>query len=232
MSGLFIECDKLIKEDGGRRSLNGVSATFRPGITYIIGPNGAGKSTLLRLLTTIIPATSGMLRFREHKPGGSAEEQWRNLPFREVRQTVGYLPQHFTGYSEMTAAAYLYHQALQKGISAGTARRELDAWLEEASLQSQRNIRLGRLSAGQRQKAGLLQAMMGNPRVCLLDEPFESLDVLEAMAFRHRLQQLAERSTVIISTHRLEWIDQGSDDRIIELAEGAIIRCTVGGILK
>ncbi|CAH1215328.1 Arginine transport ATP-binding protein ArtM [Paenibacillus plantiphilus] len=229
MSGLFIECDQLVKEDGGKRSLSGVSATFRPGITYLIGDNGAGKSTLLRLLTTIIRPTKGRLRFREYDQNRSAEEAWRDLPLREVRQTIGYLPQHFIGYPEMTTSAYLYHQALQKGISARTAGRELDAWLTDASLLAERGTKLEQLSAGQRQRVGLLQAMLGNPRVCLLDEPFESFDIMEAMLFRYRIQQLARRSTVIISTHRLEWMDEGEQDRVIELAEGRIINSSVLG---
>lgn len=221
MKQVVIQCDHVGLEQDHRMIIKGISLKLSVGITYVTGPNGSGKSAFIRLLTSVVPPTSGTVVYqeceREH-PFGT-----RSLSVQEARSMIGYLPQHFTGYSGMSVKQYIVHQALQKGMSLRIAKRHIQAWLSQAGLWNMRNMRLGKLSGGQRQRVGLLQALIGNPRICLLDEPFEGLDIMEAMVFRHLIQKLAGSSTIVLSTHRLDWIEPHENDRIVEMDQGRII---------
>ena len=221
MKQVVIRCDHVGLEQDHRMIIEGISLMLTVGITYLTGPNGSGKSAFIRLLTSVVPPTSGTLvyqeREREH-PFGT-----RSLSVQEARGMIGYLPQHFTGYSGMSVKQYIVHQALQKGMPLRMVKRHIQAWLTQAGLWNVRKMRLGKLSGGQRQRVGLLQAIIGNPRICLLDEPFEGLDIMEAMVFRHLIQKLAGSCTIVLSTHRLEWIEPHGNDRIVEMEHGKVI---------
>ncbi|GIP38487.1 hypothetical protein J31TS4_17670 [Paenibacillus sp. J31TS4] len=216
---ITIELDGVSWHAPDREVLRGLSYTFRPGMTYVLGDNGSGKSTLLKLLTTVVPPCEGTIGYyAESATGRSARTK---LSIRDARSRIGYLPQRFAGYPELTTDEYLLHQALQKGFGPREARRLLPVWLEASGLEAVKRVRLGRLSDGQRQRVGLLQAMLAAP-VCLLDEPFEGLDVLEGMALRHLAVKLARSRTVVVSTHRLEWIDGAAGDRLALLRGGSL----------
>lgn len=221
MNKITIDCNHVSKILDGSKVVDDFSLTFLPGITYLIGANGSGKSSLLQMLTTVIPPTEGtivyFLRGSEHLFYN------RKMTTREVRQIISYVPQFFIGYPEMSVKAYLFHQALQRGIPTYIVKRHMKEWLTSTDLWSERKTKLFKLSGGQRQRLGLLQALIGNPRICILDEPFEGLDIMEAMFFRQLIQKLAMTSTIVMSTHRLEWIDPHHQDRVIQMEKGRML---------
>lgn len=221
MNKIRIECDHVVLILDGSKVVNDFSLTFSPGITYLIGPNGSGKSSLLQMLTTVVPPSEGAIVY--FLRGSEQMFDFRKMTTREVRKVISYVPQHFIGYPEMSVKGYLFHQALQRGVPSIVVKRQLKEWLTQTDLWSERTTKLSRLSGGQRQRVGLLQALIGNPHICLLDEPFEGFDIMEAMFFRHLIQKLALTSTVVMSTHRLEWIDPHHQDRVIEMEKGRII---------
>ncbi|HLK64032.1 MAG TPA: ABC transporter ATP-binding protein [Bryobacteraceae bacterium] len=178
---------------GGVRALRGVSLTIGAGIFGLLGPNGAGKSTLMRILATLQDADAGSawlddLDVLRDKDG--------------VRRVLGYLPQEFGLYPKVTAAALLDHLARLKGISAGAERRALvEALLRQTNLWDARNQRLGAFSGGMKQRFGIAQALIGGPKLIIVDEPTAGLDPEERVRFHNLLGEIGEHVIVILSTH-------------------------------
>lgn len=217
---LRVVCSDVCLEKDRKIMLQHIHLSLTSGICYLVGPNGSGKSSLLRLLTSAAQPTSGTIRYYEDFDDSPFAE--REIGRHEIRSRIGYLPQRFDGYGHMSVERYIRHQYLQKGLPVNLMKTYVQTQLKETDLWDLRKTRLARLSGGQKQRVGILQSMLGNPDLCLLDEPFESLDVTEAIIFRHRLQQLAVSGIVVISTHRLEWIGHHPDDLVIELDHGRI----------
>jgi len=178
---------------GGVRALNGVSLTIGAGIFGLLGPNGAGKSTLMRILATLQEADEGSasldgLDVLRDKDG--------------VRRVLGYLPQEFGLYPKVTAAVLLDHFARLKGIAGGAERRKLvEALLRQTNLWDARNQRLGAFSGGMKQRFGVAQALIGNPKLIIVDEPTAGLDPEERVRFHNLLGEIGEQVIVILSTH-------------------------------
>jgi ABC-2 type transport system ATP-binding protein len=220
MSEFRIRCDRVSCKLDGESALNGFTYTFGRGLTYIVGRAGAGKSTLLKLLTTAGPSYEGTIRCELRK---SPLTTWVMADQARVRAAIGYLPQQFTGYPEMTVLRYLRHEADRKGMPLGWGRRELPGLLYASGLKPHGSKPLGRLSGGERRRVGLLQALMHAPRIGLFDEPFEGLDVTEGQYIRYQLEKLSVYSTVVVATNRTEWIDPDSDASVVQLDEGRIV---------
>ena len=177
----------------GAKALQDVSLTIPLGMFGLLGPNGAGKSTLMRTLATLQEPDSGraflgeidMLRQKD-----------------EVRKVLGYLPQEFGLYPKVTAEALLTHFASLKGIGTPKERRELVlALLQQTNLYEQRNQLLGTFSGGMKQRFGIAQALLGNPRLIIVDEPTAGLDPEERVRFHNLLSAIGENIIVILSTH-------------------------------
>ncbi len=177
----------------GVRALDGVSLEIPRGMFGLLGPNGAGKSTLMRTLATLQEADSGAVKF------GSLDVLRQK---EEVRKLLGYLPQEFGVYPKVTAETMLDHFALLKGIARPRERREVvDALLHQTNLWEVRKRKLGTFSGGMRQRFGIAQALLGNPRLVIVDEPTAGLDPQERNRFLNLLSAIGENVVVILSTH-------------------------------
>jgi ABC-type multidrug transport system ATPase subunit len=225
-ASIRIYCDRLSCRIGGEPALRCITHTFERGITYVVGKAGSGKSTLLSLLATVGPVCEGNIRYERRDAAAvtCADDGINNviLDYADVRAMTGYLPQQFAGYPDMTVERYLRHEADRKGMPLGWSRTALPRLIAESGIAALKRRRMRLLSGGERRKIGLLQAIMHAPRLCVLDEPFEGLDVLESAYFRHELEKLSAYSTVVIATHRLEQIDPRADCSLLLLEQGKI----------
>ena len=177
----------------GVQALDNVSLTIAPGMFGLLGPNGAGKSTLMRTLATLQEADSGSATF-------DGIDVLRDKD--RVRRVLGYLPQEFGVYPKVTAAEMLDHFARLKGVTDSKARKAtVDALLERTNLSSVRKQRLGGFSGGMRQRFGIAQALIGNPKLIIVDEPTAGLDPEERVRFHNLLADIGRDVVVILSTH-------------------------------
>jgi ABC-2 type transport system ATP-binding protein len=184
----------------GVQALNGVTLTIPAGMYGLLGPNGAGKSTLMRILATLQEPDAGSIHL-----GGIDVVRQKD----EVRKTLGYLPQEFGVYPKVSAEALLDHFALLKGIGERRARREVvEALLRQTNLWEVRTQKLGGYSGGMRQRFGVAVALLGNPRLLIVDEPTAGLDPAERVRFLNLLSALGENSAVILSTHIVEDVSE------------------------
>ena len=184
----------------GVQALRDVTLTIPRGMFGLLGPNGAGKSTLMRILATLQEPDSGSIRLGEIDVVGEKDR---------VRQTLGYLPQEFGVYPKVSAEELLEHFAILKGIAARKARREvLEALLRQTNLWEVRKQKLGGYSGGMRQRFGVAVALLGNPRLLIVDEPTAGLDPAERVRFLNLLSELGENSAVILSTHIVEDVSE------------------------
>jgi ABC-type multidrug transport system ATPase subunit len=180
----------------GTVALRDVSLSIPPGMFGLLGPNGAGKSTLMRILSTLQEADSGTVRLGEIDVLRDKES---------VRRTLGYLPQEFGLYPKAGAEEMLDHFALLKGLVDRRERKEVvGALLRQTNLWQVRRQRLGSFSGGMRQRFGIAVALIGNPRLIIVDEPTAGLDPAERARFLNLLSELGESAVVILSTHIVE----------------------------
>jgi ABC-type multidrug transport system ATPase subunit len=191
----------------GVHALRDVSLTIPVGMFGLLGPNGAGKSTLMRILATLQDADAGTARLGAGDsgpaPAGAAIDVLRE-PER-VRQTLGYLPQEFGLYPHVCAEELLDHFALLKGITGRGARRDaVEALLRQVNLWDVRRQKLGGYSGGMKQRFGVAVALLGGPKLMIVDEPTAGLDPAERVRFLNLLSELGEHSVVILSTHIVE----------------------------
>jgi ABC-2 type transport system ATP-binding protein len=177
----------------GVQALKDVSLTISTGMFGLLGPNGAGKSTLMRTIATLQEADSGSVFLGEL-------DVLQNKA--EVRRVLGYLPQDFGIYPKVSAEDMLDHLARLKGIVPGRDRRELvQALLRKTNLFDVRRQRLGTYSGGMKQRFGIAQALLGDPKIIIVDEPTAGLDPEERVRFHNLLSEIGEQVIVILSTH-------------------------------
>ena len=177
----------------GVRALDAVSLTIPHGMFGLLGPNGAGKSTLMRILATLLDADSGSVTLGDLNVLTQKEE---------VRKELGYLPQDFGVYPKISAQDMLDHLALLKGfIHPGERREAVEAMLVRVNLHDVRKKALTGFSGGMRQRFGIAQALIGNPRLLIVDEPTAGLDPGERNRFHNLLVEIGENVIVILSTH-------------------------------
>ena len=184
----------------GVQALDKVSLTIPVGMYGLLGPNGAGKSTLMRILATLQEADGGSAMLGELDVLHAKDE---------VRKTLGYLPQEFGVYPQASAYALLDYVAVLKGLAAHGARREVvEALLQQVNLWDVRHQKLGGFSGGMRQRFGVAVALLGNPKLLIVDEPTAGLDPAERVRFLNLLSELGETSVVILSTHIVEDVSE------------------------
>jgi ABC-2 type transport system ATP-binding protein len=184
----------------GTRALNAVSLDVPQGMFGLLGPNGAGKSTLMRIIATLQEPDAGSIRF-----GGVNVLRQTD----DVRKTLGYLPQSFGFYPKVRADRLLEHFAVLKGIAERGARREVvESLLQRTNLWDVRKQRLGTFSGGMRQRFGVAVALLGNPKLIIVDEPTAGLDPAERVRFLNLLAEIGEGSVVILSTHIVEDVEE------------------------
>ncbi|MBZ5523199.1 MAG: ABC transporter ATP-binding protein [Acidobacteriia bacterium] len=180
----------------GVKALDNVSLTIPCGMYGLLGPNGAGKSTLMRTLATLQEPDSGSASMGEIDVLRQKEE---------VRKVLGYLPQEFGVYPRISAQDMLSHLAMLKGITNARERKEVvAAMLQRCNLYDERKKSLASFSGGMRQRFGIAQALLGNPRLLIVDEPTAGLDPGERNRFYNLLAEVGEQVIVILSTHIVE----------------------------
>ncbi len=177
----------------GVRALNNLSLTISTGMFGLLGPNGAGKSSLMRTIATLQEADEGSIRLDELDVLKEKDA---------VRRLLGYLPQEFGIYPKMSAQDLLDHMAVMKGITARGERKSIvEGLLQQTNLYEVRKKKLGTYSGGMKQRFGIAQALLGNPKLIIVDEPTAGLDPTERNRFLNLLGSIGENVIVILSTH-------------------------------
>jgi len=185
-----------------------------PGVLGLLGPNGAGKSTLMRILATITKATSGSVTWN----GVDITKSPNNL-----RAVLGYLPQDFGVYPNLSAVEFLEYMAAIKGLDAKTAKRRIDELLQVANLVEAAKRPLGGYSGGMKQRVGIAQALLNDPQLLIVDEPTVGLDPEERVRFRNLLSDLSGERIVILSTHIVSDVESTAT-HIVLIDKGKLLR--------
>ncbi|HSD18111.1 MAG TPA: ABC transporter ATP-binding protein [Thermomonas sp.] len=219
---------------GGHEAVAGVQLAMAPGIVGLLGPNGAGKSTLMRVLSTLSKATSGRVLWRGEDIARKPDA---------LRHELGYLPQDFGVYEALSAREFMAFLAAVKGLPARSVAARVDECLAMVGLGDVADRRLGGYSGGMRQRVGIAQALLNDPKLLIVDEPTVGLDPEERVRFRHLLAELAGERLVILSTHIVSDIEasagslavmsggrlrfHGSPEALMGEAEGHVWQWTV-----
>jgi ABC-2 type transport system ATP-binding protein len=189
----MLELESLGKRyPGGTVALEDVSLSQGEGVLGLLGPNGAGKTTLLSILATVTRPTTG--RFTWEGRDGVADPL-------AVRRVLGYLPQDFGVYDRLTAREFLRYLGRLKGLAGRVLDRRISELLELVNLHGAAGRRLASFSGGMRQRVGIAQALLGDPRLVIVDEPTVGLDPEERVRFRNLLSEIAHGRLVVLSTH-------------------------------
>jgi ABC-2 type transport system ATP-binding protein len=207
-----IQVNNLSKKYGQQLALDSISFSIPSGeVVGFLGPNGAGKSTTMKILTGYIPASSGDASIC----GLELAEQ--SL---EVRKLVGYLPEHNPLYLDMYISEYLLFAAGIAGVK--NTKKALEMVIELTQLGPERNKKIGQLSKGYRQRVGLAQALIHDPKVLILDEPTSGLDPNQVVEIRNVIKNLGSEKTVLLSTHIMQEVE-AMCNRVILINKGKII---------
>ncbi|MEK6372566.1 MAG: ABC transporter ATP-binding protein [Acidobacteriota bacterium] len=196
---------------GGNYGVRDVSLTLTGGVVGLLGPNGAGKTTLMQMIATITRPTAGRIVFR-------GEDLARNPD--AIRRTLGYLPQDFGVYDNLTALEFLGYIAALKGVR---DRARIMAMLELVNLHHVANRVVGGFSGGMRQRLGIAQALINDPDLLIVDEPTAGLDPEERVRFRNVLAEIGFKKLVILSTHIVSDIESIAT-QIAIMREGSLIK--------
>jgi ABC-type multidrug transport system ATPase subunit len=203
----MIELTNLTKTYPGKvQALAGIDLTINGGMFGLVGPNGAGKTTLMRIIAGLLRPTTGRACVFGHDMATLRGKQ-------EAKALLGYLPQELGFYPTLTGREFLDYIAILKGITDGQARkRQINELIEQARLADVADRRLKTYSGGMKRRIGIAQALLGSPRLLIVDEPTVGLDPEERVRFRNLLSEMAARCTVILSTHIIEDISHSCND--------------------
>jgi ABC-2 type transport system ATP-binding protein len=191
----------------GVQALKDVNITINQGMFGLLGPNGAGKSSLMRTIATLQEPDSGEIFLGDINVLTQKDE---------IRKTLGYLPQEFGVYPKVSAVNLLNHIAVLKGITNSTERKNVvEALLQKTNLWDARKKNLGGYSGGMKQRFGIAQALLANPKLIIVDEPTAGLDPAERNRFLNLLSELGENTVVILSTHIVEDVKELCSDMAV-----------------
>lgn len=211
---IMIITKNITKHFGSFQALKDVSFEINQReIVGFLGLNGAGKTTLMRILTSYLPASSGTVLI-------DGDDIARNSL--AIRQKIGYLPETPPLYLNMTVKDYLKFAAEIKGIPANQRRRQLHRAIEECQLEDVVDKTIATLSKGYKQRTGIAQAIIHEPKILILDEPTSGLDPIQNLQLRNLIKNLKDHRTVILSTHILSEIEQIAQ-RVLMIKSGEII---------
>ena len=194
--------------------LKNFSIEIKPGILGLLGPNGAGKSTFMRMLATITKPTDGKIVWNGVDVAASPDP---------LRAVLGYLPQDFGVYPNLTAIEFLEYMAAIKGLSAQAAKKRIDELLQLTNLTEAAKRPLGGYSGGMKQRVGIAQALLNDPQLLIVDEPTVGLDPEERVRFRNLLSDLSGERIVILSTHIVSDVE-ATATHIVLVNKGQLLR--------
>jgi len=204
---MMIQVDRLTKYYGDYAAVRDVSFQVKAGqVVGFLGPNGAGKSTTMRILAGYLTATSGSVQI------AGLDVFWKPV---EVRRHIGYMPESCPLYAEMRVEEYLRFRAGLKGVYGSNRRSRMDYVLQRCWLKDVRRQLIGTLSKGFRQRVGLADALIANPKLLILDEPTAGLDPAQIRETRSLIRELGKDHTVLLSTHILSEVTRTCDHVII-----------------
>ena len=203
--------DRVSKQYQNRIAVDRVSVKLQKGVYGLLGANGAGKTTLMRMICGILKPTGGTIAYDGIDVG---EEAYRAI--------LGYLPQDFGYYPEFGAMDFLLYLAALKGMPKAQAKRRAKELLELVSLQEVSRKKIRTFSGGMKQRLGIAQALLNDPKLLVLDEPTAGLDPKERVRFRNLIEKLGRDSIVLLSTHIVSDIEHIADE-VLMMKEGQLI---------
>lgn len=205
--------ENVSKLYGDTVALDRTSLALNCGIYGLLGPNGAGKTTLMRIMTDLLAPSTGRVLL---------DGQDISALGGEFRKRLGYLPQDFGVYPNFTAEQFLLYIGRLKGLSKFEAKRQTDELLHLVGLEQKQRKKLGSFSGGERQRVGIVQALLGDPDILILDEPTAGLDPEERIRFRGILSGLSQQRLVLLSTHIVSDLEAVANE-IILLKNGIVL---------
>ena len=203
--------DRVSKQYPNNIAADRISLQLGVGVTGLLGANGAGKTTLMRMICGILKPTSGSISF----DGMDVSEEL-------YRDVLGYLPQNFGYYPSFTGRDFLLYIAALKGLNRKTAQRKSAELLNAVNLEEAADKKIRTYSGGMKQRLGIAQALLNDPKIIVLDEPTAGLDPKERVRFRNMIADLGKESIVLLSTHIVSDVEHIAD-RILMMRDGQII---------
>lgn len=203
--------DRVSKQYKNNIAVDRISIKLLKGVYGLLGANGAGKTTLMRMICGILKPTSGTISFDGMDVG---EENYRSV--------LGYLPQDFGYYPEFTGMDFLLYMAALKGIGKAQAKRKSDELLQLVSLQDVAKKKIRTYSGGMKQRLGIAQALLNQPKILILDEPTAGLDPKERVRFRNLIEDWGKENIILLSTHIVSDIEHIADD-VLMMKDGQLI---------
>ncbi len=211
---MVLEIKNLSKKYSREKyGLQNYSLLLEPGILGLLGPNGAGKSTLLKMIATVSTPTEGNIQLDGEDIVGHPDV---------MRAQLGYLPQDFGVYPNLNAYEFLNYMAAMKGVGGGNLKKRIELLLEGLNLIENAKRPIGTYSGGMKQRVGIAQALLNDPKVILFDEPTVGLDPQERVRFRNLISELSDDAIVILSSHIVSDIDTIAD-KVAIMKEGKLL---------
>ena len=206
-----LSVDRLSKQYKNKIAVDRISFNLTDGVTGLLGANGAGKTTLMRMMSGILNPTSG-----------SVTADGIPVQTEEYRALLGYLPQDFGYYPEFTAREFVQYIAALKGIEKKKAKKKTEELLETVGLSDVANKKIKTFSGGMKQRVGIAQALVNDPKILILDEPTAGLDPKERVRFRNLIAEIGKTSIVLFSTHIVSDIEHIAGN-LIMIRDGQLI---------